>query len=232
MGCRLFIKIQKKSVIFLQQHLVRRYSFFLLGVIINSFGIALITKAALGTSPISSVPYVFSLRFTPTLGQFTFFVNFLFIVGQIVLLRREFQKIQLLQIGVNVLFSSIIDVSMNLLSPFAPQGFGQELLWLLAGCAVLAFGIYVEVSPKVLMVPGEGLVSALARVSGIEFGSVKVAFDVTLMSLAAICSFLFFHGLQGVGLGTLISAVLVGLIVKLYRRLFPGIARHLEPQAV
>lgn len=212
-------------------HLLRRYSCFLLGVVINSFGIALITLAALGTSPISSVPYVFSLRFTPTLGQFTFGMNLLFILLQIVLLRRNFQKIQSLQIAVNILFSAIIDVSMNLLTPFAPQSYGTDLVWLLLGCAVLAFGIYLEVSPKVLMVPGEGLVQALSQVTGVEFGSVKVGFDVSLMTFSAVCSFFFFQGLQGVGLGTLLSAVLVGLIVKLYHRMLPGIAKSLALEA-
>ena len=213
------------------KHLFRRYACFLLGVVINSFGISFITLAALGTSPISSVPYVFSLRFSPTLGQFTFGMNLLFILLQIVLLRRNFQKIQLLQIAVNLLFSAIIDVSMGLLAPFAPQGYGSELVWLLIGCAVLAFGIYLEVSPKVLMVPGEGLVQALSQVSGVEFGSVKVGFDVSLMTFSAVCSFFFFQGLQGVGLGTLLSAILVGLIVKLYRRMLPGIAQSLAPEA-
>lgn len=213
------------------KHLFRRYACFLLGVGINSFGISFITLAALGTSPISSVPYVFSLRFSPTLGQFTFGMNLLFILLQIVLLRRNFQKIQLLQIAVNLLFSAIIDVSMGLLAPFAPQGYGSELVWLLIGCAVLAFGIYLEVSPKVLMVPGEGLVQALSQVSGVEFGSVKVGFDVSLMTFSAVCSFFFFQGLQGVGLGTLLSAILVGLIVKLYRRMLPGIAQSLAPEA-
>ena len=213
------------------KHLFRRYACFLLGVVINSFGISFITLAALGTSPISSVPYVFSLRFSPTLGQFTFGMNLLFILLQIVLLRRNFQKIQLLQIAVNLLFSAIIDVSMGLLAPFAPQGYGSELVWLLIGCAVLAFGIYLEVSPKVLMVPGEGLVQALSQVSGVEFGSVKVGFDVSLMTFSAVFSFFFFQGLQGVGLGTLLSAILVGLIVKLYRRMLPGIAQSLAPEA-
>lgn len=213
------------------KHLFRRYACFLLGVVINSFGISFITLAALGTSPISSVPYVFSLRFTPTMGQCTFVVNLMFVLLQIVLLRRNFQKIQLLQIGVNLIFSAFIDVSMGVLTPFAPQSYGAELVWLLIGCAVLAFGIYLEVSPKVLMVPGEGLVQALSQVSGVEFGSVKVGFDVTLMSLASLCSLFFFHGLQGVGLGTLLSAVLVGLIVKLYRRMLPGIAQSLAPEA-
>ena len=44
-----------------------RYLFFTLGLLINSFGIARITKGALGTSPISSTPYVLSLQF-PTLS--------------------------------------------------------------------------------------------------------------------------------------------------------------------
>ena len=213
------------------KHLFRRYACFLLGVVINSFGISFITLAALGTSPISSVPYVFSLRFSPTLGQFTFGMNLLFILLQIVLLRRNFQKIQLLQIAVNLLFSAIIDVSMGLLAPFAPQSYGAELVWLLIGCAVLAFGIYLEVSPKVLMVPGEGLVQALSQVSGVEFGSVKVGFDVSLMTFSAVCSFFFFQGLQGVGLGTPLSAILVGLIGTLYRRMLPGIAQSLAPEA-
>ena len=43
---------------------ILRYFYFLLGLFINSFGIAFITKSALGTSQISSVPYVLSLYFT------------------------------------------------------------------------------------------------------------------------------------------------------------------------
>lgn len=44
--------------------LIKRYFFFILGLIINSFGVAFITKSALGTSQISSIPYVLSLKFT------------------------------------------------------------------------------------------------------------------------------------------------------------------------
>ena len=60
---------------------IRRCSWFVLGVVLNSMGIALITKAALGTSPIFSLPYVLSFAFPLTLGQFTFLVNLLFIAG-------------------------------------------------------------------------------------------------------------------------------------------------------
>ena len=208
----------------MKNNTAKRYLFFLIGILINAFGVALITKAALGTSPISSVPYVLSLRFTPTLGAFTFVINLIFIILQPVLLRRDYQPIQLLQIVVNIVFSWFIDVSMNLLGWLEPQTIAVELIVLLLGCAVLGFGISVEVAPDVLLVPGEGLVGALTAASGRRFGSVKVAFDVTLVLISLALSLLFFHRLNGLGLGTVISALLVGRFVNLYNSRLPLIA--------
>lgn len=203
---------------------IRRCIWFVLGVVLNSVGIALITKAALGTSPISSLPYVLSFAFPLTLGQFTFLVNLLFIAGQILLLRRAFQPIQLLQIGVNVIFSLFIDWSMELFSWLQPHTALLQLLCLVAGCAVLALGISMEVAPDVLTVPGEGIVKALAQATHHKFGSTKMAFDVTLVATAAVLSLLFFHRLQGLGLGTILSALLVGRLVNLCNRHIPLIS--------
>lgn len=204
-----------------QHHYVSRYLWFVLGVLINSFGVALITQAALGTSPISSIPYVLSLRFPITLGEFTFILNLVYIFGQIVLLRRDFQPIQLLQIAVNVIFSAFIDVSMSLLSWLQPDHIAVKLIALILGCAILGVGISIEVAPDVLVVPGEGIVRAMTQVSGKRFGSVKVFFDCTLVAIALILSFLFFHGLNGLGLGTVISALIIGRFVNLYNRYLP-----------
>lgn len=204
-----------------QHHYVSRYLWFVLGVLVNSFGVALITQAALGTSPISSIPYVLSLRFPITLGEFTFILNLVYILGQIVLLRRAFQPIQLLQIAVNVIFSAFIDVSMNLLSWLQPDHIAVKLIALILGCAILGVGISIEVAPDVLVVPGEGIVRAMTQVSGKRFGSVKVFFDCTLVAIALILSFLFFHGLNGLGLGTVISALIIGRFVNLYNRYLP-----------
>ena len=93
------------------------------------------------------------------------------------------------------------------------------------GCAVLGFGISVEVAPRVLMVPGEGIVQAIAVVTGRQFGNVKTAFDATLVSTALLLSLLFFHQLQGLGIGTIFSALAVGRFVDLYNRRLPLISR-------
>ena len=202
-----------------------RYGWFTAGVLLNAFGVALITKAALGTSPISSLPYVLSLRFPVTLGQFTFLMNMLFILAQVLLLRKDFRPVQLLQVAVNVVFSLFIDVSMGLLSWMEVGVLPMRLLALAVGCAVLCFGISVEVAPRVLMVPGEGIVQAIAVVTGRQFGNVKTAFDATLVSTALLLSLLFFHRLQGLGIGTIFSALAVGRFVDLYNRRLPLISR-------
>ena len=87
-------------------------------------------------------------------------------------------------------------------------------------CVALAFGIVIELAPNVVVVPGEGVVRAIAKVSGVRVGTVKAVFDITLIIIAAVLSLIFFHGLRGVGIGTVISAVLVGPIINIVNRVF------------
>ena len=145
------------------------------------------------------------------------------------LLRRVFQPIQLLQIAVNVIFSAFIDVSMNLLSWLQPDHIVVKLIALILGCAILGVGVAIEVAPDVLMVPGEGLVRAIAitvidKFGSARFGTIKNLFDISLMVIATVLSFVFFGGLNGVGAGTVISALLVGRVVNLANDRLPLIA--------
>ena len=210
---------------------IERLVWFSAGILINSFGIVLITKGALGTSQISSIPYVLSLQLPSiSFGMFSFIMNMVYIVLQALLLRRQFKPIQLLQIVVNVVFSASIDVFMAMLSFYAPQQLFTRVLSAVAGCIVLAFGISVEVAPDLIMVPGEGIVAAISKVSGRRFGSVKVVFDVTLILIAALLSWLFFGNIVGVGVGTLLSAVSVGQFVNLINRHVP-LLQHIRALA-
>lgn len=210
---------------------IERLAWFAAGILINSFGIVLITKGALGTSQISSIPYVLSLQ-VPSIsfGMFSFIMNMVYIVLQALLLRKQFKPFQLLQIVVNVVFSASIDVFMAMLSFYAPLQLFTRVLSAIAGCIVLAFGISVEVAPDLIMVPGEGIVAAISKVSGRRFGSVKVAFDVTLILIAAALSWVFFGDLVGVGVGTLLSAVSVGQFVNLINRHVP-LLQHIRALA-
>ncbi len=205
--------------------MIRRNIYFIAGIIINSFGVAFITRASLGTSAISSLPYVMSLHSVRlSFGATTFILNMIFIILQAILLRKDFHPVQYLQILVDILFSAFIDISMAFLFWLHPTGILPRLISLVIGCCILAFGICVEVAPDVLVVPGEGIVRAVSKAFRLDFGKVKLANDVTLIALAVLFSFLFFHGLRGVGAGTLISAVIVGPLVSLFSKKIPLIS--------
>lgn len=197
---------------------LKRYIVFLIGLFINSLGVSLITKADLGTSPISSIPYVLSLNFPFTLGQFTIVFSLLLILIQLVILRRNFKAEHLLQIPISILFGYFIDLTMVMLFFVNPQSYLSSVVYLLIGCVILGFGVYTEVLANVAMLPGESFVRAVSSTWKTEFGSTKVAFDVSLTVIAAVLSLLFAHRLDGVREGTIIAALLVGFIARLFGR--------------
>lgn len=199
------------------ERMVRRYLIFVVALFVNAFGIALITKALLGTSPITSVTYVLSM-FTPmTMGQWTIILNLLFMLGEIPFMTRQQmrddRRIFLLQIPVTLFFGTFIDCSMGLLFWLEPTAYLAKIVSLLIGCFVLAVGIALEVKVNVAMAAGEYFVRAISRRLHREFGYVKLGFDVTLVVLACLLSLVFLSGIYGVREGTVTAALIVGPIV-------------------
>lgn len=206
-----------------------RYGIFLVGLFINSLGVSLITKANLGTSPISSIPYVLSLKFPWSMGVFTILFNVLLVVLQLILLRKKFRPEYWLQIPVAVLFGWFIDLTMMLLGWMNPQGYLLEVVSLLIGCVVLGFGVYLEVLADVVMLPGESFVRSIVSTWHTDFGITKICFDASLTAISVVLSLVFFQGLQGVREGTVVAALLVGFIARLFGRWFGALPQKLYP---
>ena len=193
---------------------LKRYCIFIIGLFINSLGVSLITKANLGTSPISSIPYVLSLNFSLTLGNFTILFSLVLIFLQLCLLKKDFKLEHLLQIPVSIAFGYFIDLTMLLFVNLKLNSYGSKVVALLIGCLILGFGVYLEVLADVVMLPGESFVRAVCSAFDQEFGRTKIIFDMSMSVIAIICSFIFTSRVNGVREGTLIAALLVGLIAK------------------
>ena len=116
---------------------LKRYLIFLVGLFVNSLGVSLITKANLGTSPISSIPYILSLNFPFTLGNFTIFFSIFLIVLQLIILRKNFKLEHILQIPVSIIFGYFIDLTMILFSWVNPEAYIMKIVYLLIGCLIL-----------------------------------------------------------------------------------------------
>lgn len=200
---------------------LKRYLLFLVGLFVSSLGVSLVTKANFGTSPISSIPYVLSLNFPFTLGNFTIIFSLFLIALQVLILRKNFKAEYILQIPVSIAFGYFIDFTMYIFFWVNPQNYLIKIVTLLIGCIILGFGVYIEVIADVVMLPGESFVRAIVQTWNTNFGTTKIVFDCSMTIIAGILSFVFSGKLNGVREGTVIAALLVGFIARLF-------GKHLE----
>ena len=211
---------------------LKRYLIFLVGLFVNSLGVSLITKANLGTSPISSIPYVLSLNFPFTLGNFTIFFSIFLIVLQLIILRKNFKLEHILQIPASIIFGYFIDLTMILFSWVNPEAYIMKIVYLLIGCLILGVGVYMEVLADVVMLPGESFVRAIVLTWKTNFGTTKICFDVSMSVIAAVLSFVFAGRLAGVREGTVIAALLVGFIARLIGKKLAFLKDMIFPESV
>lgn len=201
----------------MRRFLVRRYVLFVIALFINAFGIAFITKALLGTSPITSVTYVLSMFTSLTMGEWTVILNISFVLFELMLMTKadvwEDLRIYLLQIPVSLCFGTFIDFSMSALSWLQPANYLLQLGTLAVGCVILAAGIALEVKVNVGMAAGEYFVKVISKRFKGDFGYVKLGFDIALVALSCTLSLVFMSGIKGVREGTVVAALAVGPIV-------------------
>ncbi|CUH95836.1 putative membrane protein [Propionispora sp. 2/2-37] len=196
--------------------IIKRYLLFICGLFFVSLGISCIIKSMLGTAPISSAPYILSLRYPISLGGFTFIINMVFFLGQIMILRQQFQYIQMLQVPMTGIFGSFIDFTMFLLSTVAPEIYIGKIVVLLLGICSMALGIALEIIGNVVILPGEGIVKSIADHWNFEFGNTKTCFDTSIVFFAGLLSWIYFGEVRGIREGTLLSALITGSIVRFF----------------
>ena len=170
-------------------YIIRRYLLLLAGLAIMAFGVAFSIKASLGTSPISSVPYVVSLFAPLTMGTATIIMHCVFILLQILILRKKYHPIQLMQLPVAFFFGYLTDFGVWAVQGITCDHYLQQWLVCLIGIFLVAVGVSLEVKAGVVVLAGEGVVLAICKILPVKFGYMKVGFDVTLVAIACVLSF-------------------------------------------
>ncbi|WP_407423331.1 YczE/YyaS/YitT family protein, partial [Methanobrevibacter sp.] len=195
-----------------------RYIIYFISLFIISLGASLSIKANLGTSPLICLPYVCSLITKYSVGEVMFAFTLIFILMQVVLLGRGFEKRQYLQFVVGTIFSFFIDFSLMLVDFINPVGYASQMILLLVSCVVVAFGVLLEIQTEIVYLPADGVIVAISKVIKKEFSNVKPFVDTSLVVIAAILSVVFLGYLAGVREGTVISAIIIGPIVKILKK--------------
>ncbi|WP_296866568.1 YitT family protein [uncultured Methanobrevibacter sp.] len=208
---------------------INRYIIYLISLFIISLGASLSIKANLGTSPLICLPYVCSLITNLSVGIVIFLFTILFIVIQIALLGKGFEKRQYLQLVIGFIFSFFVDFSLMIVNFINPIGYINQFLLLLFSCLVVAFGVLLEIQTEVVYLPADGVIVAISKVLKKDFPKVKPFVDTSMVIIAAVLSIVFLGYLAGVREGTIISALIIGPIVKILKKYFdPYVSRLFE----
>lgn len=212
--------------------LIKRYILMIPGVFGLAFGIAFITKAGLGASPISSIPYTLSMVCPVlTMGNYTIMVNLALVAAQIILLRNKTgadmgrgsgKAITVGEIAAQFVISFVlgymVDFSLWLLQWFAPTKYPVMLICGFIGSAIMALGISIQLKANVAMAPGDAFARALSVVTKKQFSKIKLICDWTMVAISAVLCLIFLHNLAGVRESTVICALTTGNVIKLIRK--------------
>ena len=208
------------------KHLAARCVMLAAGLAIMAFGVAFSIKASLGTSPISSVPYATACVSGLSVGTTTIIMNCIFVLMQILILRRRYQWFQLLQIPAAVVFGTMIDLGTLALTPLPAGDYARQWLLCAVGILLVALGVSVEVAAGLVTTAGEGVVLAICQVLPVRFGTMKVIFDVTLVCLSVTIGLVFLGRVEGVREGTVAAALLVGLLTRRFQKPVEALRRR------
>jgi uncharacterized membrane protein YczE len=201
-----------------KKNIVRRYMLFILGLFIASMGVAFSTRAGLGTSPVASVPYSVSLVCPIlTLGGWLNLLGVLQIAVQVWLLGKKCKPLEIIiQTVLAFAYGYMTDFSCWLIKGIEVDTYIKQLAYMLLGCIILAFGIWIQLKGAVAMLPGEAMNRTISMVTGKKYENVKIFFDVLYIAIAAIICLVFLGWLEGVREGSIFAAIMVGNIIKSY----------------
>ena len=188
-----------------------RIPMYFVGLFIMTIGIALSVKSNLGVSPVSSIPYTMTCVWGIEMGKATIMFHAALVLIQILILRKRFKPINLLQVVVGIVFG-YFTTFCNYLATYLPStdNMVMRIVLMLVSTVFIAVGIFFYLPADLIPLAGEGVMQAVSDVTKIEFSKVKIGFDCSMVVISVITCLICIHSLGSVGVGTVIAAFLVG----------------------
>ena len=135
-----------------KKELLKRYIVFIAGLFVCAVGVAITKHGELGVSPVSSVANILCIKFDfLSLGNWLIIWNCILILGQIVILRRDFRLYQLLQVPLSFMFGWFTDIGMLMVEGIPTELYAVRIALVVVGTMVLGLGVHISVSANVIM---------------------------------------------------------------------------------
>ena len=193
---------------------------FFAGLGCVAFGVAVTTKALLGTTPIAAFPYSMSLIFpSVSFGTCVIAFNLALITAEWALLRGRLRFWALiLQAFLTCIFGTCVDGSMFVLLGLDPHSYLARVLWVAGGSLLIGVGAFLTIRANIAVLPYDAFVLALATVSAKDFGRLRMLCDVLMSVAALLLCWLVLDDLAGVREGTILASLLTSPTIRLLMR--------------
>lgn len=219
---------------FISQNLISRNfisrSFTLLmGVVILAWGVVFSIRSNLGTSPVSSVPFAYSYIIPLSVGTLTVLFHTIMIFMQYLVLKKDFHWTRWLQILVGAAMGIFIDLILMLTANWQAHHYLTQFIFCLFSCILTAIGVCLILKANLVNLAIEGFYQAISLRFKISFSRCKTIGDIGMVSLAILSALICTQNIIGVREGTIITALLVGTIVKWIMPYFSFLDRLYKP---
>lgn len=143
----------------------------------------------------------------------------LFFVGQIIILKKDFSLFKLLQLAASLVYGSLVDLTTYILSYLPHDSLWLKVIYCALGVITLALGVFTMVRINFILLPQDAIVYVISKKYNKEYGRIKIGLDSMLTAIAIVGSWLLYKRLVHLGIGTIISALLVGKIISKLKEL-------------
>lgn len=197
---------------------LKRGIIYILSINILAIGIILNTKTNLGVAAFTSLFYALSKIIDISLGTASILLYLALIFIQVILIKRLTFAI-VLEIPFSIIFGYITDLYDSIIK-FECSNILSAYLLLLIAIIFISIGVYFSVGCNLVATPVESTVKVISQVYRLKFSLVKNLFDITMIIITILICIILKEPIYGIGLGTVISALLVGRFISGYQYLF------------
>lgn len=205
----------------------KRYMLIILGFIITGCGCALTMKANVGVGAWDALAKTTYDMTGLAVGTAGIIFNTCCVIGQVVILRKKFKPIQILQVPLSILLGVVVNFVLYHLLVFPFDSFiGGCVLYLVAS-TICAFGVSIVMLLDEVTFALEGFCMALTNVIPMKFSSIRQAVDIICIVLLVILKFAL-HLPWSIGAGTIIGMLTFGPTLGIFMKLFKPILKKMD----
>ena len=199
--------------------MVWRFLLYLVGFNLIALAVVLNIRYDLGVAAFSSVMYAISEIYSISLGTASIICYLIFVVVQCILSRKITLQ-YLLEVPLSFAFGLLTDFYDWLIPAFS-LALALRVIFFALTMFVTAMGVFLCVKTNLVLTPTDGIVKTIADVFLLPFSATKNVFDLSLVAISVLLCLVNHAPFYGIGVGTVLTAVFIGRIIKVYEKFVP-----------